>query len=277
MGKLTNNKLFLMTAHHKKDGFIPISKKYFNPIHVGKALSNEELGIIGDNEGENISNKNGSFCELTAYYYAWKNVDATYIGLMHYRRFFSEKSFFLKKFHRKLKYLRKRETKFEFYYKVHIKKTKKIEILSKSFYNYMNNNLNRYDIFVPNKICSKNINMEEQYILGHHKEDWIILKKIIKEKYSFLVRAMEISRKAKKFYIYNMFIMKKEIFNEYMEILFGILFTAEKLIDIKNKNLYQKRVFGFLAERIFNIYLNYKIENNKNIKVKEFNMVIIKD
>src|SRR5699024_4773412 len=43
------------------------------------------------NTGDNISLDNPRFCELTAVYWAWKNLDAGYIGLVHYRRYFRGK------------------------------------------------------------------------------------------------------------------------------------------------------------------------------------------
>lgn len=40
-----------------------------------------------DNEGDNISGKNPDYCELTAQYWAWKNIDCDYYGFFHYRRY----------------------------------------------------------------------------------------------------------------------------------------------------------------------------------------------
>ena len=64
----------------------------YMPLQVGKALSDVDLGVQGDDEGDNISTKNPNYCELTGLYWAWKNLkDADYIGLAHYRRYFDFK------------------------------------------------------------------------------------------------------------------------------------------------------------------------------------------
>ena len=74
-------------ATHKDYNFPQIAG--YIPIHVGKDLTDLNLGIIGDNTGDNISSLNPNFCELTALYWMWKNSSADYLGLIHYRRFFS--------------------------------------------------------------------------------------------------------------------------------------------------------------------------------------------
>ena len=53
---------------------------------------------------------------------------------------------------------------------------------------------------------------------------------------------------------YNMFIMKKEDFDKYCEWLFPILFEMEKNIEFTHYND-QGRVFGYMAERLFNVWL----------------------
>lgn len=64
----------------------------YMPIQCGKENHKDlELGIQGDDTGENMSSKR-SYCEFTALYWAWKNLnDVDYIGLCHYRRFFNFK------------------------------------------------------------------------------------------------------------------------------------------------------------------------------------------
>ena len=66
------------------------------PVHVGKAVNNKNIGFRGDDTGDNISVKNSSYCELTGLYWAWKNLDADYLGLAHYRRYFSAKPWYVR-------------------------------------------------------------------------------------------------------------------------------------------------------------------------------------
>ena len=81
------NKVKILVAIHKADKVY--GDKVYMPIQVGKSLSEFNLGFQGDNTGDNISEMNSMFCELTAHYWAWKNLkDVDYIGLCHYRRYF---------------------------------------------------------------------------------------------------------------------------------------------------------------------------------------------
>ena len=83
-------KIQIIVAAHKAYR-MPTDPMYL-PLHVGKAGKDLELGFQGDNTGENISEKNATYCELTGLYWAWKNLNADYIGLAHYRRHFRGKS-----------------------------------------------------------------------------------------------------------------------------------------------------------------------------------------
>ena len=69
----------ILIAYHKES--LLIKDDVFCPIQVGRAVSNTKLDMIGDNTGENISEKNPIYCEMSAVYWAWKNLDADYIGL----------------------------------------------------------------------------------------------------------------------------------------------------------------------------------------------------
>lgn len=62
------------------------------PVHVGRALHPElaaemdALGYVGDDTGDSVSSRNAELCELTALWWVWRNVEADYKGLVHYRR-----------------------------------------------------------------------------------------------------------------------------------------------------------------------------------------------
>ncbi|MDE6317640.1 MAG: DUF4422 domain-containing protein, partial [Muribaculaceae bacterium] len=87
--KKQSPRIKILVACHKPDPNIRQDDIYM-PIQVGKALHPEiNLGFQCDNTGDNISEKNASYCELTALYWAWKNLkEVDYIGLCHYRRYF---------------------------------------------------------------------------------------------------------------------------------------------------------------------------------------------
>lgn len=63
---------------------------------------------------------------------------------------------------------------------------------------------------------------------------------------------------------YNMFYTSKENMDEYCEWLFNILFEVEKHSDLSGYDDYQRRLFGFLGERLFNVWLMH----HSNLKIK---------
>lgn len=58
------------------------------PIQAGAVLTQVRMSGVCDASGENISEKNQEYCELTALYWIWKNDTSEYAGLCHYRRHF---------------------------------------------------------------------------------------------------------------------------------------------------------------------------------------------
>ena len=99
---MNNDKIKILICCHK-DCKLPNSKQYL-PIQVGAVNAKYDLGLQRDDRinghiCDNISEKNKSYCELTAIYWAWKNIreiypNLEYIGLNHYRRYFNFNSIF---------------------------------------------------------------------------------------------------------------------------------------------------------------------------------------
>lgn len=202
----------------------------------------ESENSLRDDEGENISYKNDRYCELTGLYWLWKNENDNYIGLVHYRRFF-------KKFCKIID-----ETEIE-------------KLLKKN------------DIILPYKWNFKTTT-RDQLISFHGNKSVFILDNLFetqfKEDLKFYKKAMNL----KYIYAYNMFIMKKEIFNEYCEWLFTILFEYEKIAEITLSEKEKYRLYGFLSERLMNVFIlkkNAKIHELyvDNIEKKSFKDIFI--
>lgn len=228
--------IHILVATHKPY-WMPDDSVYM-PIHVGKE-GKENIGFIGDNTGENISTKNPYFCELTGFYWAWKNLNCEYIGLCHYRRYFSKE-----------------------------KGSKKDRIMGRADYEQL---LSNYDVMVPTKRNYYIETVRSQYKHAHNKRDLDEVQRIVHEKYPMYDKAFERVMNRKRLHILNMFAMKKELFNQYCEWLFNILFTLENRIDISGYTTYEARVFGFLSERLFNVWLEY----HSTLNIKEVPVVFL--
>ena len=195
------------------------------PIHVGAEGKDLELGFTKDNTGDNISAKNANYCELTGLYWAWKNLKADYVGLAHYRRHFTMKGAKGDKFARILS----------------AKEAKRVLSLT--------------DIVLPKP---RNYYIEtnySQYVHAHHAEDLDTTRKIIEEMYPDYLPAYDSVMKSTKGHRFNMFIMKKNRFDEYCEWLFNILFELENRLDISDYSVNDARVFGFVSERLLDVWL----------------------
>lgn len=231
----------LVAAH--KPYWMPDDDVYL-PIQVG-AAGKGSLGWRRDDEGDNISEKNPNYCELTALYWAWKNLNADYIGLCHYRRYFA--------FHTLLARMKK----------------KKHRILKRKNYETV---LNHYDIIVPKTKSFGKLCVWEQYANCHHINDLEQVKEILFGLYPEYRYAFSTVMKRHSLHCYNMFVMRKDLFQRYCQWLFSILFELEKEIDISKYDTYQARVYGFLSERLFNVWIEHQ-----HLKICEVPVTMIRD
>ena len=90
---------------------------------------------------------------------------------------------------------------------------------------------------------------------------------IIKEIYPEYLTAFDNVMNRTWAHMFNMFVMRKNYFDEYCEWLFTILFELEKRIDISNYTVMEARVFGFISELLLDVWLE-----TKQIKYKEINV-----
>ena len=204
------------------------------PVQVGAAGAANDLGYSRDDSGDNISSKNKNYCELTGLYWAWKNLDADYVGLAHYRRHFT---------------LRKGSDK------------KILPITGEELKPLLVN----YDVLLPRKRNYFIDTTYDQYVHAHHKEDLDTTEAILKERYPEYLDAYNKVMKSTSGHRFNMFVMKKDIFDEYCGWLFSVLFELEKRLDISTYSAYDARVFGFVGERLLDVWLMTNKVNSKDI------------
>ena len=212
--------LILFSVCHKKVESIPADRTVIGVGPNGSAIG----AACTDCTGDNISQKNSSYCELTALYWIWKNVSCDYVGLEHYRRFFFTKGQLIARPMGADEIAR-------------IVESGKV-ILPK-----------------PHK-CGCTV--YEDYAANHDIADLETCRNIIAEDYPEYLGDFDGVMSGTQYSLANMFVMPKTMLDEYCAWLFDILFKAEKHIDILTKDAYQTRVFGFLAERLFNVWLRHK-------------------
>lgn len=203
-------RLTIYTLTHKK--FEVPADPMYRPIQVGSAV-HEDLGYLRDDAGENISDQNCYYSELTGLYWIWKNVkDVDYVGTCHYRRYLineQEKVFTRKEYEELFK---------------------------------------EYDLITTRKVHLNN-SYHYGFSANHNIAALDMTGEVIREKYPEYHDTFVELVNGPKTYFGNIFVTKKEIFDKYCEWLFSIFFEVQKRIDMEtDEDAYHKRVFGFISE-----------------------------
>lgn len=187
------------------------------PLQVG-AAAKDGFGFRRDDEGENISARNANWCELTGLYWAWKNLKADAVGLVHYRRHFQGER--------------------------GIATGAEIAAL-----------LEKADAVLPRKRNYFIETTRSQYVHAHHAEDLDVTRAILVERHPEYVKAFDAAMASTKGHRFNMFVMRRPQFDAYCTWLFDVLFELERRLDISSYSPYDARVFGFVAERLLDVWI----------------------
>lgn len=235
---IVNQKIKIFVCTFDKE--VKIKSDIFVPLQVGRSVCPVKLDCLGDDTGDNISNKNKYYSEQTGVYWVWKNLKEDhpdYIGFCHYRKY----PYFRKGIHQQ-----------EFR-------------CSKEFYvdsggmdeKYINDAILKRDVACIAPFFYSDRSIETLYKSIHVPEDFDILKEIINEMYpEYMDSFNKIARQIPgAFFPYNIYIMKWKIFDEYCSFIFSIFEKMEGRIDKKKHIGYQSRVFGYLAERLLSVFL----------------------
>ncbi len=269
LGLKQNIKIFC--TYHYLDGYPIFKSDIYEPIQTGVSVMDFDYGILKDNTGDNISDKNDFYAELTASYWIWKNYikenpNVEYIGTAHH---YDHMNFSDIEICERQGFSQKSTIEYE-------------EQFNKEC-NAENVYFSDFDIIMPKKEYydkygkfEKNMTLYEQYCLHHPAEQYHIFEDIIREFHPEQAIYLTRLRNMKNFYLGNTYIMKKELFVEYMEWIFPMLFELEKrtnmweaYIDFVPK---KKRIPPFLSERFINLWLEYKkLEQPLRILEKTWN------
>lgn len=198
---------------------------YLTPIQVGCALTSERVAAIHDDDGDNISSKNKSFCELTATYWIWKHAMSDWVGLCHYRRHFD------------------------------LTKEDLARLVASDFSVVLTTPILNF----PS--CSA------MYSRDHVFEDYMLMLRVLKSMYPDYYETALHTFEGQYYYAYNMLIARREVFDAYCSWLFPILFELDHLIDRTGRSVYQKRVIGFLSERLTSLFFVHNQDKYKILHV----------
>lgn len=193
------------------------------PMQVGAAL-HDSLGYLGDDTGDNISAKNPNYSELTGLYWMWKNgpkCDIT--GLCHYRRYFLA--------------------------------GEDGTLLGAGDYERI---LQRYDVVVTEGLLyQQGESVYDMYGEKHYHKDLDLTRAAVEKFYPEYLQAYDEVMQGRGMYYANMMATTQKRLNEYAEWLFTILFEVERNIDMTGYDDYNRRVFGFIAERMVLVWIRH--------------------
>ena len=232
-----NKTIQIIVATHKPYD-MPTDQIYI-PLQVGaegKVDANGnplDFGFQKDNTGENISYKNLSFGTQTSLYWAWKNLKADYIGLVHYRRLFLNQN------------------------KV-AGKLQDSAITGEKLQNLTE----KYSVFVPKKrhYYIETVYSHYSHTINGGKNQLDLTRQIISELSPEYVNSFDRVMKQRSAYIFNMMIMRADLIDSYCSWLFPILFELEKRVDTTGYSDFDKRYIGRISEWLLNVWLSRQIE-----------------
>lgn len=242
------------------------------PVHAGRAAASEGAraqlrDMPGDDTGDNISLKNGSYCELTALYWSWKNPALTemsdYVGLCHYRRILGLTPRTGRRIAPLLRFENRLGSKRE--------KSLASRLAEREIRNNLEDACARYEIVLPGPLVPDVISVYNYYALWFLESDLIETIDVIGEKYPKMRGALEEILRADRAYYCNVALMRRDLWEEYAAWLFDVLFEVERRIGdgVATRDGYQRRVYGFLSERLLNVWVRYRTGSSSSLRVGE--------
>lgn len=241
---LTKTKIKIFLAYQK---ITPIFlTEVLQPIFIGAKETPNRVNALKDNMGENISEKHQSYEDLTGHYWVWKNylprTEAEYIGFSQYCSFLD--------FDLNLADKAPFQSTFILDFEKMTKTYTEENILNK---------IQGYDVILPEKF-SLGKSLYEDYLSQHPQQDIDLILKILNENYPDYLESAQKTLLNDAMYSCMVFVMKKELVNQYFEWVFNVLSSLEKMT---NGTILNNKTPACIAEVLFNIWFVHNIQTRK--------------
>ncbi|MFM2249407.1 MAG: hypothetical protein RLZZ358_334 [Bacteroidota bacterium] len=258
-------KLFIL--YYKSAPLLPL-EGFYAPLFCGNGLGKMSFPQLKDDTGIHISEKNEFYSELTGIYWVWKNTSQEITGFCHYRRYFTSRG---EPWYHKLKFLLTHPFKLQRGPNplIYVNSVKKYTdwILSQHEAELI---LEENDVILPRARIFK-YSIKKHYDKYHSPFDLELIEGILQESYPEFVSTWHLVLEGKLLYANNMFILKSTLYQEFMVWWFDVLFRFERLADLESYKGYQRRILGFLGERLLTLWVIHK-----GLKVKELQLLYFK-
>lgn len=258
----------ILVGYHKPA--VLFQNEVLIPIHLGRALATQASkdgamsekeyqwmldNMIGDDTGDNISHLNRKFNELTALYWAWKNYDKLgspdYIGFMHYRR------------HLIL------NPQLPITQKKWLGQFPSLAVIGEDYLQQIGlAHLERYlkeDAILPQFISTKKMggnNLASFCNYAKQPDSFLYMTQVVSQDEKYRKYGNQIAS-ASEMLPGNMFIVKKEIFEDYCQFLFRVCFELDRHFASYTASAPENmRQIAWTSEFISNIFFNELAENS---------------
>lgn len=262
----------IFVSHRIDQDSETIDNPLYIPVRCGAVFDEREgVTMLGDDTGDNISEKSKQYTDLAVLYWAWKNIDADYYGFCNNKEYLAFDA-----------PIEEKNTANNSTWKNYTR----IQLNRQFQEDYGLNNKNlwktivRYDVVVPGCIDVK----EESFIKEYYKamaytldtNDLDCYLNIVKEVVPDIYAVAKNRIEASEFRYYFAFIMNKKQFNCFCNYLFSILSLLCERTNMTQYSLQRKQTFLMYAAILFlDAYIvSLQREYQKEISLLELPVVV---
>lgn len=221
----------LVAAH--KPYWMPNDPLYL-PVAVGASQNGAIEGFARDDEGDSISERNPRYCELTALWWGWRNLDADALGLVHYRR--------------------------------HLSGSGERGVMTGAEASAL---LDRAPVILPKRRNYFIESISSHYAHTHEPEHLDALRSAVRSVSPGYLATYDKQMASTSAHMLNMLVMRHEVLDSYCRWLFDVLFCAERSIDFTGMTPFQERCMGRLAELLLDTWLESEGVPYVEVRVRE--------